>query len=247
MPGNVLAKGEFEVKYDQERELYYVELPITPTDLTPILPPGGMQSYEITLDDVWTIPNDELVKRSQKAEEYFKKLKDKEGTQVYEYGEMLRENIAQELKRIVDRQKLKEIIEVRDYISNYRENKEKLALVDKLLEELRLLAYPELAQGESPLSISLLAGLSKGIGALKGASGILGAGEGEGDKTLGITRESAWKLILIIMTFLGLLSVVFFLIWQSHLKKARVSPEFNISPESVQMPEMGKSEDIGRT
>jgi hypothetical protein len=239
---DVLEKGDFEVFYDAEKQLYYAELPITPTDKRPLLLPGGSASYELTLKDVWIIEDSEIEGRKDKSDKYLKQLEDKKS---YEDGKKLYDYIGQGLDKMVVLQKKAGTIPVEEYISNYRTNLETRTLVDNYLERMRKLIFPELAEGESPFTLTL----PSGLGSLKGAPGILGAGagEGEGDKTLGITRESAWKLILIIMTFLGLLSVVFFLIWQSHLKKARVSPEFNISPESVQMPEMGKSEDIGRT
>ena len=236
-PEDIIEKNDpnIGVDYDAERELYFVFLPTTPTDMSPVLPAGGWKDYEITVNDVWTIREDGdngLQKREQDTRSYFEKLK--EGTPVYKEGSGLVEKVAIIIDDIRNLQKKKNSIPVATYMSNYRDNKEKLDKADKYIDALKKLANPELADNESPYS---LAGVIKlGAGA-KGASGV-----GEPDKSLGITAEKSWLVILIVLAFLGILSAVFFFIWQSHLKRSRVSPELaEISPESVQMPEVGKS------
>jgi hypothetical protein len=230
-PEHVTDRGDFDVVYDPEKQLYFVELPTTPTDRTPLIGPREMREYEITVADVWTIleeGDNGLKIREDVADEYFKKLKNK--TEGYRVGTDLLRKISEVLNDIRLLQNAKSRISVEKYISNYRDNKEKLATVDSYLDALRKLAYPELFSGESPLSLTDLTKLGVGKGA------------GEGDKTLGITAEKSWLVILIVLVFLGVLSVIFFFIWQSHLKKSRVSPELTgINPESVRMPYVGKS------
>ncbi|MFH1230979.1 MAG: hypothetical protein V1709_05720, partial [Planctomycetota bacterium] len=238
-------KSGFVVAYDSEKQLYFVELPVSPT-----LNASEMKEYEITLNDVWVIKDSEIKERKDKADEYLQQLEGRatgrsaeadkksydDGTKLYGY-------IGQGLDKLAVSQKGRGIILVAEYISNYRNNLETLKLVDNYLERMRLMVHPELAGGESPFTLTLPSNLG-GAAGTKGVTtaGAAGSGAG-GDKTLGITRESAWKIILIVISFLGILSVIFFLIWQSRLKKSRVSPELSINPGAVQMPEVGKSSD----
>jgi hypothetical protein len=224
-------KSDFVVAYDSEKQLYFVELPVSPT-----LNASETKEYEITLKDVWVIKDSEIQERKDKSDECLKQL---EGKKSYDDGTKLYGYIGQGLDKIVASQKKATTILVVEYISNYRNNLETLKLVDNYLERMRLLVHPELAGGESPFTLTLPSALGTGIA---GTKGVPTPGGAEGDKTLGITAESSWKIILMVISFLGLLSIVFFLIWQSHLKKARVSPELSINPEEVQMPEVGKSE-----
>ncbi|MEW6026246.1 MAG: hypothetical protein AB1599_02980 [Planctomycetota bacterium] len=234
-PEDVLEKSDddLEVKYDPEKQLCFAGFPTTPTDKSPLLNPGEMREFEITVRDVWVIPEegeDGMMKKEQETGDLYKKLK--QGTPAYLRGTELVKKIDETLTDIRLRQKSKNQIPVERYIQNFRDNKEKMVMVNSYINALKQLASPELA-GSDPLSLTglgnLLAGQKKGAG-------------GEGDKTLGITAEKSWLVILIVVAFLGLLSVVFFFIWQSHLKKSRVSPELaEINPESVQMPEVGRS------
>jgi hypothetical protein len=190
-----------------------------------------MKEYEITVKDVWVIPEEELKRRNDEGEGYLKQLKG----DAREKGDWLMNTVREILADILTMQG-KKGIKVEEHISVCRDNRGKLTKVDAYLDALKKLVYPELAGGESPLSLT-------GIGKLGASAGLKkGAVTGGGDRSLGITAEKSWLVILIVLAFLGLLSVVFFFIWQSHLKKARVSPELaQISPESVQMPEVGKS------
>ncbi|MFH1231740.1 MAG: hypothetical protein V1709_09620, partial [Planctomycetota bacterium] len=225
----------FVVANDSEKQVYFVELPVSPT-----LNASEMKEYEITVKDVWVIKDSEIQERKDKSDEYLKQLEDKksydDGTKLYGY-------IGQGLDKIAASQKKATTIPVAEYISNYRNNLETLKLVDNYLERMRLLVHPELAGGESPFTLTLPSNLGGAAGA-KGVTtaGAAGSGAG-GDNSLGITAESSWKIILIVLSFLGILSIIFFLIWQSRLKKSRVSPELSINPGAVQMPEVGKSSD----
>jgi len=224
-PEDVLEKGNFEVGYDPEKAVCFIWLPVSPT-----LEARGTERYEIKVNDVWTIPNNQLQNRNEVGEGYLKQLKNENK----EKGEWLMGDIQKLLNDIIKSQQARESMPVEKYITLSRDNKEKMAQVDNYLNILRGLVYPELAQSEFPFSMTGFGKFGAGAGLKKGG--------GEGDKSLGITAEKSWLVILIVLAFLGILSAVFFFIWQSHLKKARVSPELaEISPESVQMPEVGKS------
>ncbi|MDI6787450.1 MAG: hypothetical protein QME51_03685 [Planctomycetota bacterium] len=232
-PEDVFEKGEFEVFYDTEKGLPFVKLP---EDKWPLVEPRMSKEYEIRVRDVWTILDKEMTDRETNCIKYFTQLK--EGTAV-EQGGWLRDKIVGILNeiRVLQTPAKKSAMLVPQYISIYRDNLGKLENADKYLEALRRLAYPELSEsGESPLTLTIPGILGKSKMFSTPALG------GEGDETLGITAEKSWIVILAVLGFLGLLSIVFFFVWQSHLKRARVSPEFAISPESVKMPEVGSSE-----
>jgi hypothetical protein len=227
-PEHIIEKNDFNTGYDAEKELYFVILPTPPT-----LQARELLEYAVTVKDVWVIQQSNIDEKRSEALKLFKLLK--EGTEQQTRGKLLCDRIENQLSLIETLQGQKNRIPAAEYISNYRDNKERMKLVDAYLDGLKRLVFPELAEGETALGIpGEMLSLIKGKGAL--------APGGETDKTLGITRQYSWRLILIIVGFLGLMSLIFFIIWQAHLKKARVSPEFDISPESIQMPDVGRSE-----
>ncbi|MFA5795038.1 MAG: hypothetical protein WC980_08260 [Candidatus Brocadiia bacterium] len=225
---DVLERGDFVTGYDSVRRTFFVELP---ADKRPTLRPNEIKEYEITLQNVWLISEQEITDRRDQSLSFVKQL---EKNPYYEKALFLRNTIETELQKIENLQtKAKNAVSPEELISTYRDNRERLIGVDRLLDILRKLAFPELAEGENMMTITGLEGL---VG--KGAAGTTAAGEGGG---FGIDASSSWKLILVVLSFLGLISVAFFFIWQQQLKKSRVSPELNINAEDLKMPEVGKS------
>jgi len=157
-----------------------------------------------------------------------------EETPLFEKGQFLFNNIDTHLAEIQDTQrKSKSAPSPEEHISVYRDNIEKLKKVDLFLDKLKKLILPGATGEELGLTVT---GAGKGAGA-----GGEGEGVGEGaPPSLGLTAGSAWKLMLVIISFLGLLSVIFFLIWQQQLKKSRVVPELKL-PELEEGSEEGEA------
>ncbi|MFH1227085.1 MAG: hypothetical protein V1701_04165, partial [Planctomycetota bacterium] len=225
-PQDVMELGDFELKYDSIKRLYYVELPEAKW---PIVPHNqSSMPYFIRLKNVWVIPEEDLQKKEEEGNRYLGQVSKGEKAR----GDALMAIILSALNEIIELQNKANNTgqsTPEKLIATYRDNQERLKKVDTYLTALRYLAFPELNPNKS-LTATGLAGADSGMGGE-------GAGKGSG---FGIDASSSWKLILIILSFLGLISVAFFFVWQQQLKKARVSPELNISPKDLEMPEVGK-------
>ena len=53
-PEDVIEKGQFDIRYDVEKSLYYAELTATATDYALVLPPGGFIKYEIVIGNLFS-------------------------------------------------------------------------------------------------------------------------------------------------------------------------------------------------
>jgi hypothetical protein len=220
----VLDKGGLEVGYDADKDVFYVFTPITPENKCPILLPkgsaGSWAEFTIVLKDVWVIPEEDLVKPINEAKDCLTRL---EGTPLLGKGQELFGKIDTDLALIQEKQRKSMALTPEEHISIYRDNVEILKNVKIYLEMLKKLVTPEGAAEALGLTVTgtAAAGVGKGEGEGKGG------GEGA-PPSLGLTASMAWKLMLIIITFLGLLSIIFFLIWQQQLRKSRVIPELKL-------------------
>ncbi|MEK7450003.1 MAG: hypothetical protein AAB019_11050, partial [Planctomycetota bacterium] len=217
-PQHVVDLGGLVLKYDATQGAYYVEPPTPEGKIEVSAADDKRVIYTIELKDIWSIPNDDLDTRRRGASELVKQLA---GTAHYTYAVGVFNEITQKLYEIRDKQDRKKNNKPEVYIAEYRKNLELLKDCDVKLDYLRKLVNP-------PPDLALTAtGLSE-FGKGKGGTG------GEGPA---ITAAASWRFILVIVTFLGILSVVFFLIWQQQLKKTRVSPELVFSEEELRGPD----------
>jgi hypothetical protein len=221
LPEDVIKQGGLAVSFDSIKNLYYVSYP-DPEGL--LLESGKWRKFRIEMKDIWNI---EEIKLEERRAEAYSLLNRLANTENYKRGENIVINqIEYEIGRIQTQQKKYQSRDAspQDHIFIYRENQERLDSIDAYLETLRKLVV-------SPVGV-----VTQAIGTGEGKGGDGGKGEGV-DRGIGaITPGSAWKFILIIVTFLGVLSVIFFLIWQAQLKKTRVSPELKFTETDLTPP-----------
>ena len=137
-PEDVIEKGQFDIRYDVEKSLYYAELTATATDYALVLPPGGFIKYEIVVKNVWNIPEESLQNLESKANGYYTAIKVVSNDKPMGVSFVIA--IGDMINAIRVLQKGKNIITVEKYIANYRDNLEQVQLIDAYLDALRQLS-----------------------------------------------------------------------------------------------------------
>jgi len=118
-PENIIDKGDLEIGYDDQQGSYYVYGEYE-------LGPGEVLEREVEMEDIWVIPEREILLLKTEIEKIADLL---EGTNLEEKMSFLKETMEEKLDRIIESQKIPEANPQR-HISNYREN-------TKLLEEVK--------------------------------------------------------------------------------------------------------------
>ena len=230
MPEHVEDLGGLVLKFDSVKGSYYVQPPTengdvelpesTPTQRNKVV-------YKLTLKDVWNIDEEKLTKREDRADKAVVKLA---GTAHYNYAINISNTIKEKILDIREKQAGKKRGNPEAYMAGYRNHLETLRNCDNQLDYLEKLVVDVL---------SGRAGITEtGVSAFDVSKGKGFRGENEPPA---ITAAGSWKFILAIVTFLGILSVVFFLIWQQQLKKARVSPELAFTDEDLRGPDVDRT------
>jgi len=158
-----------------------------------LLKPEESKTFEIQLQDIWLIDVGEVEKLKQQAAEKAEKLAGKK----YEpQANELKARIDQNLATVLERQEAAMVPKVApaDHISAYNSNKALIGLVNDDLTALEKLL--QVLAGETTVRHGLKEGMPPNIGTI-------------------------WKVIFIIISFIGVISVVFFVIWSMQLKKIR--------------------------
>ena len=178
-PQDVLDKGEMTLEYDDDRSLYYVFKDSVH------LAPKETRVFDVTLKDVWTIPQDQLESLKQYTDLVLNKLKK---TEYYPSAKQLGANIVQRLDGIITMQN-DESLSRKSRIGGYRLNlqvvekvKEDLARMEKLLTFTGGPPVPEMMK-ESPL------------------------------KSDAPSTTTTWLVIFLIVLFVGILGGQFFFTW----------------------------------
>ncbi|HQP10970.1 MAG TPA: hypothetical protein PKV41_06270, partial [Candidatus Omnitrophota bacterium] len=121
LPEHVISAGDLEVVYDQEREQSYVY-----KDLT--LEPQASAVFEIVLEDVWLISDEELDALKAQIDELVKSLT---GTQYEELARQIQGQALEKIDEVILRQEESLIYTVgpTEHISAYDANREALAVI----------------------------------------------------------------------------------------------------------------------
>jgi len=178
-PHDVLEQGELTLEYDDDRSLYYVYKDAV------ALAPKETRVFEVTLRDVWLVPDEQIDSLKQYTGTLLGKLK---GSEYYESARQLGDSVLQRLEGIATTQN-DETLSRKSHIGAYRMNlqalervKEDLARMEKLLTFTGGPPVPEMLE-ESPL------------------------------KADAPSTTTTWLVIFLVMVFLGLLGGQFFFTW----------------------------------
>jgi hypothetical protein len=176
-----------EVEYDPERGMYYAY------KNNVVLAPSQVRTFEVEVEDVWIIPEEEINDIRAQAEKMVERFKD---TNYYDRAKNLGKNINILLDEIIESQS-DETISRQQHIGIYRQNKETIKRIKDDMAELEELlqpafgpATPEVLE-KSRLKLSLP------------------------------SKTTTWLIILTIVVFLGLLAGVFFFVWQKQVRASQ--------------------------
>lgn len=194
---HILEKEDFEIGYDSEKKAYYISKEVE-------LEPGASVVKAVRVQDIWFIAEEKLDALSEEARDTFEKLQE---TEYADQGRLLMNNIEVLLMQIVERQNDKGMTP-NEHISLYRENKRKLLDIEMdLMAMRRFLA----SAGEG------LMGNSQGKGGrLPNLFGKLTGGVSS--KSSVVPVVVMWRIVFIILIFLGIASLLFILVFQHHIR-----------------------------
>ena len=183
-PSDILDPGELDVEFDTDRSTYYLSKPEVQ------LAPKQTKVFQVTVRDVWFIPDEELEGLKGHTNLMLQRL---EKSEYYPFAKQLGSSVLQRLDDILQIQS-DETIGRKQRIGMYRTNvetlkvvKEDLARMEKLLSFTGGPPVPEM-MAESPL------------------------------KSDAPSTTTTWLVIFLIITFMGLLAGQFFFTWQRRMK-----------------------------
>ena len=183
-PSDILNQGELEVEFDTERSLYYMHKDNVE------LGPKQTKVFELVVQDVWFIPDEELEGLKGHTSLMLQRLAESE---YYPFAKQLSASILQRLGDIQQMQ-ADETIGRKQRIGAFRTNTQTLKVVKEDLTRMeKLLSFtggppvPEMLE-ESPL------------------------------KSDAPSTTTTWLVIFLVITFMGLLAGQFFFTWQRRLK-----------------------------
>lgn len=156
------------------------------------LQPEEQRAFVIRLRDIWVFDENELQLLDERAEEIRGKLA---GTRFEVEGELLRQRVAKNIQTLLELQRAAAIgkVDIPEHISAFDRNQVRYEIVRDDANALEQM-------------LSIIAG-----------SAILD------DRMIGVPLDVAilWKVILVIISFVGALTLAFLVIWTSQLKKIR--------------------------
>ena len=196
-PEHVIDADGLKVDYDSQAGTYFVIGSVT-------LKPKEAITKRIVLEDVWVIPPDRLSALRRETKDILTKL---EATPYLDRGRLLTQAIEQRVAEVEESQEQPFLHPVQ-HINRYRDDSQKLQLVDADLVSLRqlmVMAALNPAGKEPPLIPAATPA---------GASPLAASVSEKGNLSILAT----WRLIFIILGLLGFVSLSFFLVWQRQLK-----------------------------
>jgi len=203
-PEDVVEAEDFEVRYDQIKQLSFL---FKEEDLTP----GQDKKYSIGILDIWNIEQrdiDYLRSRAKYAYDYLK------GTKFQDTAKTLVDRITVDLDDIETSQAVQKPI--LDHISAYRANKITYNNAEKDVETLEKL----LSVYREDLEKSKVENILQKIQALKGVNDV--------SKVLfnkKFEATTAWSFIGWILLFVGLIVLINFVIWMLRSKDKKLKDE----------------------
>ncbi|MDP3703668.1 MAG: hypothetical protein Q8R78_04715 [Candidatus Omnitrophota bacterium] len=189
--GDVLETDGLSVEYDSNAGLYVLSGTVT-------LEPKQSLSKQIVLEDVWVIPDKRFAAVREETDTILAKLAK---TPYEEQGQLLADSVDRRLTA-VEASERQPFVNPEQHISLYRDNLKALQSIEVDLVSLR--------------QLMVMAALEPSGPSLLGGSGTAAGGTEHGRGSLSIL--TTWKLIFIILSLLGLVSLSFFIVWQRQLK-----------------------------
>jgi hypothetical protein len=181
---DILDLRGLDVEYDAERGLYYAY------KNNVMLAPSQVQMFEIEVEDIWVIPQEEIDDLKVQGYSLLERLKD---TQFADRAARIVDNIDVISEEILQSQ-ADETVSRQQHIGVYRQNleviakiKDEIANLEKLIEPAFGPATPDIVE-KAKLKLDLP------------------------------TKTTTWLIILVIITFIGLLAGVFFFVWQKQVR-----------------------------
>ena len=129
-PEDISDKGKFEIGYDFDKSLYYAYQEVT-------LNPNESVTLELSMQDIWVIPQEEINSLKGHAQKIVSSLKN---TELYNQAKILGDSVASRLDKITEIQASAHADKEQD-ISNYEANSAVLKEVKKdvgVLEDLAM-------------------------------------------------------------------------------------------------------------
>ena len=200
-PEHIIDAQGFEYKYDAQKGQPYLSKEEE-------LAPGEKKHYEVTLADIWKVPQteiDNLKERTRKAYDLLKK------TEYADSAKYLVDNIKTNLTKIEDSQAQQRSI--KEHISAFRTNQEYFKSAQKDVESLEHL----LQAVRENLERSILKNVLQKIKSLKDISQIAEAIIGTKPSI-----NNAWKIITGIVIFVAIFTGLHFAIWGRRSRDAKL-------------------------
>ncbi len=242
-PKDIIDLGDLELEYDPDTGVYSVHNEVT-------LGPGQSMTKMVEMEDVWVFPEEQLSSFVTQAREMASRL---EETPYAEEAAIVTLGIEQKVQEIVKRQE-ETAANPSEHIRAYRQGITMIATIEQDLSELERLEQDlselerleqEASAGEGgeeglPVKGAVLdSGDSDSRIALVAGSG----GPPEGGAPLGqsISMTTAWRLIFAILTFLAVLSFIFFMTWH-RVVRVTMEREQQGVPLSTELQEVKEAE-----
>lgn len=196
-PNLITDSGGLEVRYDPEKKMHF----LSATNLT--FAPREKKSFAVVLNDIWYIPDRQLSELSTHARKLVEMFTDSEARPSAEF---LGRRIAQTLAAISNSQQ-KADVPADVHIGNSRINARRLEEVKRDIGRLeRLIVQTGGTPGRTTTERDIK--IKEG-GAIPAA----------GSKAKALGTVNTWRIIWTIITFAGIVSAIFFLIWWMQIMK----------------------------
>ena len=195
-PEHVLDADGLKVDYDSQAGAFVLVGSVT-------LKPKESITKRVLLEDVWVIEPERFTALRREVHDVLEKLK---GTPYDGRGQLLASVITRQIDEVEESQG-QPLFHPVQHINRYREDVKKLQMAESDLVSLRQLMVMAALNPKAETSPALP-----------------GAGAGEAAKA-GVTEKgglsilTTWRIIFMILAFLGVISLWFFLVWQQQLKR----------------------------
>jgi hypothetical protein len=194
-PKDVKDLGDLKLDYDPDTGMYYVHGEVA-------LEAGQSITKTVRMDDIWVFGEEQLVAFVSQAKEKASKLT--EPASVQEAAGIV-QRIEQKTQAILKQQQETDG-KPAERIQAYRQGLTVITTIEHDLDALRTLGQDGPGHNGKPASretdsrIALLAGAGD-------------SSEGAADLGRSLSMTTAWRIIFVILAFLGCLSAIFFLTW----------------------------------
>ena len=205
-PKDLIDLGGLKLDYDPDMGMYYVHDSVE-------LGPGKSMVKKVEMEDVWVFKEEELSSYVNEAKEMAKQL---EGSPYATEAAALVLGIEEKVQGILKKQE-ETADNPREHIRAYRQG---IALIDTVKEDVsdmdRLEREISGKNGQGKDVMAKGASPDAGDTDSKIALGPASDGPPESGAALGrsISMTTAWRIIFVILAFLGVLSGVFFMTWR---------------------------------